>query len=161
MNTEEGAAEGAAEHGTPPELQVPLELVETWPHHLVQLVAPPKAEWVARIEEQGVNVIEPISRYGLFVMASPEEARRLLRSQAERRSAGCRPFVTWSGPPQPAYRLSPETLALVGTDGRAPASDRHLPGLRGRRGSAWLEQGTGASIGSGWRKENTTTKSPS
>lgn len=94
----------AAPPVVPPELEVPQALAATWPHHLVQLAAPPFEDWVRAIESAGVDVVEPISAYGLFVAASPEDADRLKEL----------PFVVWVGPLKPAYRLSPNLRGLTG-----------------------------------------------
>jgi len=61
----------------PAKLDVPKTLQKTWPHHLVQLAAPPNEEWIRTIEEQGVDVVEPVSAYGLFVVGSPERVQSL------------------------------------------------------------------------------------
>lgn len=119
VDIEQGAEgeEAAADPAVPPELRVPPELEEIWPHHLVQLIAPPTSEWVARIEEQGVNIIEPISRYALFVHASPERVRALRGLKLPEDPPDAESFVVWTGPFQPAYRLAPEVLRLLGTTG--------------------------------------------
>lgn len=96
----------------PPDLTVPAEEEEAWPHHLVQLIAPPTLEWVECIEEQGVNVIEPISRYALFVCAPPERVRALSGLKLPDEGPETKSFVVWTGPFQPAYRLSSEVLRL-------------------------------------------------
>lgn len=89
----------------PDELQVPESLEETWQHHLVQLAVPPTQEWTRIIEAQGVEVVEPIGAYGLFIIGSPEAANTLENL----------PFVEWVGLFKPAYRLSPN---LIGKEGR-------------------------------------------
>ncbi len=81
----------------PSELQVPASLEQTWQHHLVQLASPPNQEWTQVIEAQGVEVVEPIGSYGLFVVGNPEVVHRLRDL----------PFVEWTGPFQPAYRVHP------------------------------------------------------
>lgn len=88
----------------PANLQVPKRLEKTWPHHLVQLAGPPTEEWVRAIEARGVDVVEPISAYGLFVVGSPERVRDLKAL----------PFVAWIGPFKPAYRLAPNLKGLKG-----------------------------------------------
>lgn len=85
--------------------EVPEALERVWPHHLVQLIAPPTVEWVRAIEARGVTVVEPVSAYGLFVVAAPDVARALTRL----------PFVSWVGPFKPAYRIAPDLLGLTGT----------------------------------------------
>ncbi|MHA6785418.1 S8 family serine peptidase [Pseudonocardia saturnea] len=76
----------------------------TWPHHLVQLVAPPTEEWVRAIEERDVDVVEPVSAYGLFVSGPPERVAALLDL----------PFVAWTGPLLPRYRIAPSARGLTG-----------------------------------------------
>ena len=84
----------------PSRLEVPKRQVKKWLHHLVQLIGPPVPEWIAGIEERGVDVVESISAYGLFVTGSPEAVAALASL----------PFVAWVGPYKPAYRIHP-TLA--------------------------------------------------
>lgn len=81
----------------PANLQVPKALQKSWPHHLVQLAGPPTEEWRQAIEARGVDVVEPISAYGLFVVGSPEQIRNMENL----------PFVEWTGPFKPAYRIAP------------------------------------------------------
>jgi hypothetical protein len=88
----------------PTNLQVPKKLEKTWPHHLVQLAGPPNEEWTRAIEDQGVDVVEPISAYGLFVVGNPEQVSNLRNF----------PFVAWVGPFKPAYRIAPNLQGLKG-----------------------------------------------
>lgn len=88
----------------PANLQVPKTLEKTWRHHLVQLVGPPTEEWSRAIEEQGVDVVEPISAYGIFVVGSPEQVANLKNL----------PFVAWVGPFKPAYRIAPNLKGMKG-----------------------------------------------
>lgn len=108
----EGPASAPAEPPVPLDLIVPPGEEESWPHHLVQLITPPTTEWVERIEEQGVNVIEPISRYALFVSAPPERVRALRGLKLAGDGSDNESFVAWTGPFLPAYRLSSEVLRL-------------------------------------------------
>jgi subtilisin family serine protease len=75
-----------------------------WPHHLVQLAGPVSEEWVREIEAGGVDVVEPISIYGLFVYGSSQDVQAL-------RSL---PFVVWTGPLKPAYRI--QAVADIATE---------------------------------------------
>jgi subtilisin family serine protease len=102
----------------PPDLTLPPDEEESWPHHLVQLIAPPSLEWVDRIEAQGVDVIEPVSRYALFVCAPPERVHALRGLKMPDDEPDAESFVAWTGPFLPAYRLSSETLRL--RDGAGP-----------------------------------------
>lgn len=91
----------------PPELLVPDEQRVDWPHHLVQLIAPPTSEWILAIEDDDdVDVVEPLSRYGLFVVGRPEVVRALPERHKE--------FVVWTGLFEPAYRISEPLLGLQG-----------------------------------------------
>src|SRR6185369_12998714 len=74
-----------ADAAAPTAFDVPAESAAEWTHHLVQLAGPPNEEWTRQIEMQGVEVVEPISAYGLFVVGSPAAVANL-------RSL---PFVTW------------------------------------------------------------------
>lgn len=88
----------------PQALEVPPDSAPTWPHHLVQLIGPPTEEWTRQIEERGVQVVEPVSRYGLFVYGSPELVSGLRDL----------PFVSWVGPLKPAYRFAPNLSEVSG-----------------------------------------------
>lgn len=99
INVERGAPK------VPPNLQVPKALEKTWPHHLVQLAGPPNEEWIRAIEAQGVDVVEPISSYGLFVVGDPETVKQLKNL----------PFVEWVGMFQPAYRVHENLSKRKGT----------------------------------------------
>lgn len=95
----------APEQDVPPELRVPEDEERHWTHRLVQLVAPPTPEWIADLQRLGVQVVEPLGPYGLFVLADARQAKLL----AQRR------YVAWSGLFEPAYRMHP---ALGRADGR-------------------------------------------
>jgi hypothetical protein len=88
----------------PANLEVPRRLAETWPHHLVQLSGPQTDEWLRAIEARGVDVVEPISAYGLFVVGPPDVVNALAEL----------PFVDWVGPFKPAYRIAPSLQGLRG-----------------------------------------------
>jgi len=103
---------GESEDVAGQELSIPDELAADWPHHLVQLIGPPTPEWIARIEEQGVDVAEPISRYALFVCASPERVAALRGLKMPDDPPGMASFVVWTGPFEPAYRIAPELFGL-------------------------------------------------
>jgi subtilisin family serine protease len=98
------AADEPPSPAVPEELEVPAESADEWQHHLVQLRVPPDEELTFRIEERGVDVVEPVSSYGLFVTGSPEAVRGLLDL----------PFVQWVGPFKPAYRIAPSLRGLTG-----------------------------------------------
>ena len=94
----------AAAPKVPAALEVPAALKDAWPHHLVQLVGPPNQEWIRAVEAEGVDVVEPVSAYGLLVACSPAEAKSLKAL----------PFVVWVGPFKPAYRVAPNVKGLTG-----------------------------------------------
>ena len=95
-----------AEHTPPipPELEIPAAVANRWRHYLVQLIGPPTEEWIRLIEERGVDVVEPISAYGLFVVAPPELVNQLRDM----------PFVAWVGAFKPAYRIASNLRGLTG-----------------------------------------------
>jgi subtilisin family serine protease len=86
---------------------LPTALADGWTHYLVQLVAPPTEEWIQAIETNGVDVVEPISSYGLFVVGEADQVAAL----------NSFPFVAWTGPFLPAYRVAPSAR---GREGRGP-----------------------------------------
>jgi Mg-chelatase subunit ChlD len=88
----------------PRALDVPRRAVKTWPHHLVQLVAPAQPEWLREIEGTGADVVEPVSGYGLFVAATAREIAAVAKL----------PFAAWTGLFLPAYRLGPRVGRLKG-----------------------------------------------
>lgn len=88
-----------------PKLKVPKKLEKTWRHHLVQLTSPPAEEWVREIEARGIDVVEPISSYGLYVVGEAEDVKKLKELS----------YVAWVGPFQPAYKLHEN---LAGRKGR-------------------------------------------
>lgn len=88
-----------------PKLTVPKTLKKSWLHHLVQLAGPREEDWIKAIEAQGVDVVEPISAYGLFVVGSSEQVESLKTL----------PFVAWVGPFEPAYRVHPNLSGRKGT----------------------------------------------
>lgn len=102
-----GAYRIDTESGPPPvpqRLDVARTQQSAWPHHLVQLSAPPNEEWIRAIEERGVDVVEPVSAYGVFVAGSADRVDALQEL----------PFVQWVGPFKPAYRISPNVRGLKG-----------------------------------------------
>lgn len=88
----------------PADPDVPGDLAATWPHHLIQLAAPPIPDWVRAIEEQGVQVVQNVSAYALFVVGTPDRVAGLTTL----------PFVTWTGPFRPGYRIAPDLLHREG-----------------------------------------------
>ena len=103
---------GAESEELPQNLTIPEELAASWPHHIVQLIGPPTPEWIARIEAEGLDVAEPISRYALFVCASPERVAALRGLKMPGDPPEAESFVVWTGPFQPAYRISPDLFEV-------------------------------------------------
>lgn len=66
-----------------------------WQHQLVQCIAPPTPEWRTQIEQTGAQLVEVIGHYGLFVVAD----------QGQLAAIAALPFVAWTGPFQPGYRI--------------------------------------------------------
>src|SRR5688500_14734039 len=66
---------GEPREDVPGELRVPEEEEARWTHRLVQLVAPPAPEWIAELQSQGVEIVETLGPYGLFVLADRRQAR--------------------------------------------------------------------------------------
>jgi subtilisin family serine protease len=82
-----------------------VETNPAWTHYLVQLIAPPNESWVQEIESRGINVIEPISAYGLFVIGTLAQVKALENLE----------FVAWTGEFLPKYRISPNITTTSGT----------------------------------------------
>lgn len=80
----------------PKELNLTTAQRASWKHHIVQFVAPPDQSWMKSITQLGAAVIEKISRYAWFVVATPEQMKLVAKLD----------FVAWSGPFLPAYRVN-------------------------------------------------------
>lgn len=89
------------EPALPPNLLVPAELADIWLHHLAQLTAPPRSAWIDQIEQRGVRVVEPMSRYGLYLYGDPATVKSLPQQL---------PFVAWTGLCHPGFRLASGVL---------------------------------------------------
>jgi subtilisin family serine protease len=94
----------AAAVGADAAAALPAQDSATWCHHLVQCAAPPSEDWIRELEGHGVDVVEPISAYGLFVVGDPADVAALTAL----------PFVTWTGPFLPAYRIDGSAEGLAG-----------------------------------------------
>lgn len=106
----------------PIDLRVPSSLVDTWPHHLIQLAIPPTPELIDQIAQNGVQVVEKIGRYGLFVFGSPAAVSRLQQQY---------PFIAWTSKFEPAYRIAPNLSGANGiikyvSVGIYPESERSI-----------------------------------
>ena len=80
----------------PEKLQIPDALWESWPHHLVQCQGPINSGWIEEIENAGVEIVEAVSNYALFVYGSPKQVNNLAKLS----------FISWIGPFMPAYRIN-------------------------------------------------------
>ncbi|MBS4032589.1 MAG: S8 family serine peptidase [Clostridiales bacterium] len=81
-----------------------LEQEKIWSHYLLQLIAPPALEWVEELGRMGVDVVEPVSAYGLFVVCGQRELAEVQKL----------PYVIWSGPFLPEYRVHGSLRGLSG-----------------------------------------------
>jgi hypothetical protein len=125
----------------PAALRVPAGEAGAWTHHLVQLSGPPTEEWVHIIEARGVDVVEAVSAYGLFVVGDPAAVAALDDLD----------FVVWTGVFEPAYRVASALLEMSGriryvNIGVYPESD--VPAVRtaieaagGRVADEWGQEG--------------------
>lgn len=78
-------------------------------NHLLQLVGPVQESWLAMLAERGIRLIEAVSPHAYYVRADAEAVA----------SATALPFVEWTGPLAPAYKVNPNLLsgnAEIGTD---------------------------------------------
>lgn len=89
------------EQAVPP---LTLRQEKIWSHYLLQLVAPPALEWVEELGGMGVDVVEPVSAYGLFVVCGQREMAEVKKL----------PCVAWCGPFLPAYRVHGSLRGLSG-----------------------------------------------
>lgn len=90
---------------------IPLDLsisdpeATSWTHHLIQLISFPDIEWIKLLEDIGIRVVEPIGRYGLFVVSQSDFINELKNKFN---------FIAWTGLFQPAYRLAKNLKELEG-----------------------------------------------
>ena len=78
-------------------------------NHLLQLVGPIQESWIATLAERGIRLVEAVSPHAYYVRADAETVA----------AATSLPFVEWTGPLAPAYKVNPELLsgnADSGTD---------------------------------------------
>ena len=78
-------------------------------NHLIQLVGPVQESWLAMLAERGIRLVEAVSPHAYYVRADAETVA----------SATALPFVEWTGPLVPAFKVNPELLSGnpdVGTD---------------------------------------------
>jgi subtilisin family serine protease/Mg-chelatase subunit ChlD len=78
-------------------------------NHLVQLVGPVQESWLAILAERGIRLVEAVGPHAYFVRADAETIA----------SAQALPFVEWTGPLVPAYKVNPDLLTGnpdIGTD---------------------------------------------
>ncbi|MDO5734844.1 MAG: S8 family serine peptidase [Propionibacteriaceae bacterium] len=70
-------------------------------NHLLQLVGPVQESWLSTLAERGVRLVEAVSPHAYFVRADAETVA----------SAAALPFVEWTGPLMPAYKVNPDLLS--------------------------------------------------
>jgi subtilisin family serine protease/Mg-chelatase subunit ChlD len=87
---------------TPPEFEgiSRAEADEPEINHLVQLVGPVQESWLAVLADRGIRVVEPVGPYAYFVRADADTVKAL----------EALPFVEWTGPLRPAYKVNPVLL---------------------------------------------------
>jgi len=86
----------------PPEFEgAGLEGDEGGINHLVQLVGPVQESWLAVLAGRGVRVVEPVGPHAYFVRGDADAVEEL----------NALPFVAWTGPLRPAYKVNPVLLA--------------------------------------------------
>lgn len=97
---------------TPPELTSPVEGDgPSGVNHLVHLVGPVQESWLATIAERGVRLVEPVPPFAYFVRGDAATVAALISL----------PFVDWTGPLEPAYKVNPELLGIESAaDGVGP-----------------------------------------
>lgn len=76
-------------------------------NHLVLLAGPAQESWLATLAERGVRLVEPVSPFAYFVRADAGTVAGL----------SALPFVEWTGPLEPAYKVNP---VLLGLEDEAP-----------------------------------------
>ena len=91
---------GGAEPPLPPEFERGGESNDPEINHLVQLVGPVQESWLAVFAERGIRVVEPVGPYAYFVRADANRVKALETL----------PFVEWTGPLLPAYKVNPVLL---------------------------------------------------
>ena len=78
-------------------------------NHLIQLVGPVQESWLATLAERGIRLVEAVSPHAYYVRGDAETVA----------SAIALPFVEWTGPLAPAFKVNPKLLSGnpdVGTD---------------------------------------------
>lgn len=88
---------------TPPEFESlrRAEADEPNINHLVQFVGPVQESWLAVFAERGIRIVEPVGPYAYFVRADADTVKAL----------EALPFVEWTGPLKPSYKVNPVLLA--------------------------------------------------
>jgi Mg-chelatase subunit ChlD len=92
----------------PPEFEGPgLEGDDGGINHLVQLVGPVQESWLGVLATRGIRIVEPVGPHAYYVRGDADSVREL----------NALPFVAWTGPLRPAYKVNPVLL------GSTPESD--------------------------------------
>lgn len=83
-----------------PKIPANLDLSELqereWKQHIVQLAGPIQTEWIQKLQQSGVDVVERVSNYGLLLYCDKNLAEQVKKLS----------FITWLGVNKPAYRIS-------------------------------------------------------
>ncbi|MBF0687330.1 MAG: S8 family serine peptidase [Cellulomonas sp.] len=69
-------------------------------NHLVQLVGPVQESWLATLAEQGLQVVEAVGPHAYYVRGDAATVA----------AAAALPFVEWTGPLAPAWKVNPDLL---------------------------------------------------
>ncbi len=78
-------------------------------NHLIQLVGPVQESWLATLAERGIRLVQAVNPHAYYVRADADAVA----------SAVALPFVEWTGPLAPAFKVNPKLLSgnpNVGTD---------------------------------------------
>ena len=81
----------------PQRRRVPAAQAADWVHYLAQLAGPPTPAWTDAIAEIGIEIVESMGAFGLFLCGSADQADRVAALD----------FVAWVGPMQPEWRIGP------------------------------------------------------
>lgn len=70
-------------------------------NHLMQLVGPVQESWLATLAERGIRLVEAVNPHAYYVRGDAETVA----------GAMALPFVEWTGPLAPAYKVNPDLLS--------------------------------------------------
>ena len=91
----------------PPQFTIPVEAQATYSEFILQFRAPPRNDWVRRLQAEDFEVVAPIGRTGLHVRRGRDASwARLDRAEMLR-------FLHWVIPFHPAFRVHPALQAAA------------------------------------------------